>query len=156
MAEDIGIGGAARDVIQNHVLPLLALTATSLARLAGLTHQVSFGCLRSLVEGDGEEPGEPFPGSFLVAVEQACVLVDISDKQDSDNDVVWTPNSMTIAFHFAFYQPPALAISIQGAAVGDTWKITAKTKTGFTIQLLSSAGAVITAARTFDWQAQGY
>ena len=55
MAEDIGIGGqasyydgigAARDVIQNHVLQLLALTATSLARLAGaqLTRSVSAVC----------------------------------------------------------------------------------------------------------------
>jgi glucose-6-phosphate dehydrogenase-like protein len=64
MAEDIGIGGqasyydgigAARDVIQDHVLRLLALTATSLARLAGGPHsRGQFRLFASPVEGDGE------------------------------------------------------------------------------------------------------
>jgi predicted phage tail protein len=96
------------------------------------------------------------PENENVAVEEACISADISNKQDSANDVVWVNPAMTIAFTTKFFQPPALAISIQGANVGDTWRITAKTAASFTIELLTSGGAVITAARTFDWQAQGY
>jgi hypothetical protein len=96
------------------------------------------------------------PENENIAVEEACITADISAKQDSGNDIVWVPNSMDILFTTKFFQPPAIAISIQNATVGDTWKLTNKTKTGFTIQLLTSAGAVITGARTVDWQSQGY
>jgi hypothetical protein len=91
-----------------------------------------------------------------IAVEEACVLADFSAKQDSGNDLVWVNPSMTITFAIKFFYTPAIAISIQSAVTGDYAKITAKSPTGFTIQLLNASNAVITAARTFDWQAQGY
>lgn len=96
------------------------------------------------------------PPGENVAVEQLCILADISAKQDNGADIIWTSPSMNISYNLKFYTVPSLAVAIQQGVPGDTYKITNKTITGFTIQLLNSSGAAITAARTFDWQAQGY
>jgi hypothetical protein len=96
------------------------------------------------------------PAGQNIAVEQACVWIDFTAKQDSGADVVWTPNSQTITFTTQFFDTPAIAIAVQGAVTGDYAQLSAKSNTGFTMVLRNSAGAVIVAARTFDWQAQGY
>jgi hypothetical protein len=95
------------------------------------------------------------PAGENVAVEELCITADLSAKQDEGADVVWVPNKMHITFDVKFYTLPSLSIAIQNGVVGDTFKITNKTREGFDVELLNASG-IITAARTFDWMAQGF
>ena len=96
------------------------------------------------------------PDGQNVAVEELCIIADVSAKMAYDSDVAWTGAKMHITYPFTFVYMPSIAIAVQQGVVGDTFRITAKTRSGFDIELINSAGAVITAARTFDWIAQGY
>ena len=96
------------------------------------------------------------PAGQNVAVEELCIIADVSAKMAYDSDVAWTGAKMHITYPFTFVYMPSIAIAVQQGVVGDTFRITAKTRSGFDIELINSAGAVITAARTFEWIAQGY
>jgi hypothetical protein len=63
-----------------------------------------------------------------------------------------------VTFRVKFYLPPAISIQIQNGVTGDYAKITAKSTTGFTVELRNASNALITGAnsRLIDWQAQGY
>lgn len=96
------------------------------------------------------------PPGQNVAIEELCILADISAKQDSGADVPWLPSKMHIDFDVKFYLVPSISIAIQEGVVGDTFRITNKTREGFDLELFNGAGAIITAARTFDWIAAGF
>jgi hypothetical protein len=96
------------------------------------------------------------PPGQNVAVEQLCILADISAKADHGADIVWIPNKMHIAYSVKFFNVPSISIAIQQGVVGDTFRITNKTRDGFDLELIASTGAIITASRTFDWIAAGY
>jgi predicted phage tail protein len=96
------------------------------------------------------------PEGQNVAIEELCILADVSAKADQEADVVWEPVKMHIDFDVKFKFIPSISVAIQDGVVGDTFRITNKTITGFDLELIGSTGAVITAARTFDWIAQGY
>jgi hypothetical protein len=96
------------------------------------------------------------PAGQVVAVETACIDADVSAKQDSGSDISWTGTAMSFTFDVTFFQTPAIAIAIQEAVTGDYAKFTAKSRTGFTIELRNASNALIAAGtRTLDWQAQG-
>jgi hypothetical protein len=96
------------------------------------------------------------PPGQNVAVEELCILADISAKHDDGADIVWVPNKMHITYNIKFLLVPAITIAIQEGVVNDTFRITAKTREGFDLELVAGSGAIITAARTFDWTAAGY
>ena len=96
------------------------------------------------------------PTGQNVGVEELCIIADVSEKNDHGAGVTWVPNKMSIVYDVKFYDVPAISIAILQGVVGDTFRITNKTRTGFDLELIGSTGAVITAARTFDWIAQGY
>lgn len=96
------------------------------------------------------------PPGQNVAIEELCILADISNKQDQGADIPWVPNFMNIEFNLDFFSIPSISIAIQNGVVGDTFRITNKTRSGFKLELISSTGAIITGARTFDWIASGY
>lgn len=96
------------------------------------------------------------PPGQNIAVEELCIIADVSNKNDSGADIVWVPTKMHIPYVVKFFTVPAISVVVQNAVTGDTIRITNKTKTGFDLELLNSAGAVITGSRTFDWIAQGY
>lgn len=96
------------------------------------------------------------PDGENIAIEELCITADLSKKLDEGADVTWVPSKMHFTFAVKFYLVPAISITIQQAATGDTFKVTNKTREGFDLELLTSAGAAITAARKLDWTAQGY
>lgn len=96
------------------------------------------------------------PFDQQVGIETLAVTADLTAKQDHGSDVDWVDPSMTIPFAVKFYLPPAITIQMQDGVTGDHARITAKDRLGFTVEFRNSSNAVITAARTFDWEAQGY
>lgn len=96
------------------------------------------------------------PAGQNVAIEELCILADISAKSDHGADVIWVPNKMHITYAVKFFNVPSISIAIQQGVVGDTFRISNKTREGFDLELIGSTGAIITAPRTFDWIAQGY
>jgi hypothetical protein len=96
------------------------------------------------------------PYGEQVAVETLAVTADLHAKSDNDNDVAWAGTAQVITFAVKFYLPPSISIQMQDGVSGDYAKITAKSTLGFTLTLYNASNAVISAARTFDWQAQGY
>jgi hypothetical protein len=96
------------------------------------------------------------PSGQNVAVEELCILADVSAKQESGADVAWVPSLMHIAYTVKFFLIPSISIAIQQGVVGDTFRITNKTREGFDLELIAGTGAVITGVRTFDWIAAGY
>lgn len=96
------------------------------------------------------------PPDQNVAIEQLCIIADVTAKQESGADTVWQPSKQRINFLVKFKYVPAVSIAIQNAALGDYFVISNKSNTGFDLELKNSTGAIITAARTFDWIAAGY
>jgi len=91
-----------------------------------------------------------------VGIEELCITADLTAKQDQGSDIAWTQPSQTINFLVKFYLPPSISIQMQNAVTGDYTKITSKSRTGFTYEIRNSSNAIVTAARTIDWQAAGY
>ncbi|WP_086023156.1 host specificity protein J [Sinorhizobium fredii] len=96
------------------------------------------------------------PDGQNVAIEQLCIIADVSAKMEQGADIPWVPIKMRINFTVKFKYVPSISIAIQQGVVGDTFRITNKSTTGFDLELIGSTGAIITAARTFDWIATGY
>ena len=73
---------------------------------------------------------------------------------ESDNDIASTTGTKVITYTNSFYESPALGISAQNMATGDTYTITSKSSAGFSIAFTNSSGSGIN--RTFDYVAQGF
>ena len=82
------------------------------------------------------------------------ITVDMEKRIESDNDIASTTGTKVITYTNSFYESPALGISAQNMATGDTYTITSKSATGFSIAFTNSSGSGIN--RTFDYVAQGY
>jgi len=98
------------------------------------------------------------PDGQNVAIEQLCIIADVSAKMDYGSDIPWPAATtiMHISYAFNFVYEPAISIAVQEGVPGDTFKITNKTQGGFDLQILKSNGTPVGANRTFDWTAQGY
>ena len=82
------------------------------------------------------------------------ITVDMEKRTESDNDVASTTGTKVITYTNAFYESPALGIAAQNMATGDTYTISSKSATGFSIAFTNSSGSGIN--RTFDYVAQGF
>ena len=99
------------------------------------------------------------PDGQNVAIEQLCIIADVTAKIDQGNDYTWVPVKQHVSFHFPFVYIPSISIAVQQGIVGDTFRITNKTQTGFDIELIKADGSIIQVAdgpRSFDWIASGY
>lgn len=96
------------------------------------------------------------PSGQNVAIEQLCIIADVSAKLEEGANIVWVPNKQRINFTVKFVYVPAISIAVQSGVTGDYFVISNKSITGFDLELKNSAGAIITGARTFDWIASGY
>ena len=75
-------------------------------------------------------------------------------RTESDNDVVSGTGTKAVTYTNAFHSSPALGIAAQNMATGDTYTISSKSATGFSIAFTNSSGSGI--SRTFDYVAQGF
>ena len=82
------------------------------------------------------------------------ISVDMEKRMESDEDIASTTGTKAITYTNSFYASPAVGISAQNMATGDTYTISSKSATGFSIAFTKSSGSGIN--RTFDYVAQGY
>ena len=82
------------------------------------------------------------------------ISVDMEKRIESGEDIASTTGTKAITYTNSFYASPAVGISAQNMATGDTYTISSKSATGFSIAFTNSSGSGIN--RTFDYVAQGY
>ena len=82
------------------------------------------------------------------------ITVDMEKRIESGEDIASTTGTKAITYTNSFYASPAVGISAQNMATGDTYTISSKSATGFSIAFTNSSGSGIN--RTFDYVAQGY
>ncbi len=82
------------------------------------------------------------------------ISVDMEKRIDSAGDIVSGTGTKAVTFANGFYATPAIGIAAQNMATGDTFTISSKSATGFSIAFTNSSGSGIN--RTFDYLAQGY
>ncbi len=82
------------------------------------------------------------------------ISVDMEKRTESGEDIASTTGTKAITYTNAFYASPAVGISAQNMATGDTYTISSKSATGFSIAFTNSSGSGIN--RTFDYVVQGY
>lgn len=93
-----------------------------------------------------------------VAIENLCILADISNKVDNLADQPWTgdPDPLHIAFNLKFYEVPSISVLIRDAVAGDHSVVTDKTTEGFDLSLQDNANHTIDDPKIFDVIASGY
>jgi PKD repeat protein len=95
-------------------------------------------------------------GASNIALQDVDVIIDVPDVDDSDNDEVIPVGGKVVNFNRVFNAVPAItAITIQNMTVSLYAKVTAKTKTGFTVQIFRASDNEDVGA-TIDWAAKGY
>ena len=98
---------------------------------------------------------ESFVDDVSPAVVALSVSVDMPDRVESGNDVVFT-GSTTITFPSPFNNVPALGVSVANLSSGQRYAITSKTRLGFTINVLNSDGSPGVNSVSMDYVAKGY
>jgi hypothetical protein len=93
-------------------------------------------------------------GSSVPSMNVLQVLVDVPDVFDTGTDVISVSGTKNVTFHKSFYIAPEIICSMKGGAVFAVPRITNVTRTGFTVELMDSAGAPL--AGTVTWSAHGY
>jgi len=91
---------------------------------------------------------------YLFTIERMNTTIDVPDIFDSGEDVAIDSAGANITFNKTFTIVPAMAIGIQGGEEGDTFTISNKTVTGFTVRVFNSDGVPQNA--TIDWVVRGY
>ena len=87
-------------------------------------------------------------------VKQITIKLNMEERTFAESDVATSSGSKTITYTNPFYAVPAIGISAQNMATGDTYTISSKTVNGFTIAFTNSGGTAVD--RTFDYIAKGY
>ena len=89
-----------------------------------------------------------------LVVKQITIKLNMEERTFAESDVATSSGSKTITYTNPFYAVPAIGISAQNMATGDTYTISSKTVNGFTIAFTNSGGTAVD--RTFDYIAKGY
>ena len=82
------------------------------------------------------------------------VSIDVPDRIIAEGDIQSGPGSKTVTFSPAFNALKSINIAAQDLGSGDTFEITGKSRTGFTITFKDDGGTPVD--RTFDYQAVGF
>ena len=86
-------------------------------------------------------------------ITQLSITASLQERTESGADIASLTNGKNVTYASAFASSPSLNISGQNMATGDTFTITNKTASGFTIEFFNSSGTSIN--RTFDFFAKG-
>ncbi|MDV2503074.1 MAG: phage tail protein [bacterium] len=92
--------------------------------------------------------------STNIEITALSVTVDMPDRSESAENVSVAAGGLVVTFANAFKETPALGFTIENAVSGDHEKVTSKSASGFTIQILDNGESGV--ARTIDWIAKGF
>jgi hypothetical protein len=87
------------------------------------------------------------------ALEQLVIQLELADRVAAGSNAVSATAGDTITFAPAFYSTPAISVTPTNLATGDYAVITARSRTGFTVQFRNAAGTGV--SRSYDWSARG-
>ena len=93
-------------------------------------------------------------GSATPVVTGLSVTLDMEDRIESGNNIVSGTGTKSVTFTLPFVTVPALGFAVQDMASGDTYTLSNKTATGFSVAFVNSGGSGV--SRTFDFIAKGY
>ena len=88
------------------------------------------------------------------AVSELGVILSMGEHVESGDDITSGAGSYAVTFDRPYKVTPAIGIGAQDLQTGDYYRITSKSRTGFTITFYDSADTIV--SRTFDWVAKGY
>jgi hypothetical protein len=92
--------------------------------------------------------------NYNINITKLEVTVDMPDRTERSNDVTISASGTAITFNSAFHATPVVGVSMQDANSGDYFRITSKTRTGFTVNCYDSTDTGI--QRSINWIATGY
>ncbi len=87
------------------------------------------------------------------ALEQLSVQLELPDRVAAAAGLTSASGGDSITFSPAFYDTPAITVTPTNLASGDIAVITARSRSGFTVQFKNSAGTGV--SRSYDWVARG-
>lgn len=97
---------------------------------------------------------QSFDISVNVRVTELGATVDAPDRTEAGSSTSSSSADVTVPFALAFFVPPKVAITLQGAAAGDYVDLVSQNGTGFTYSVRNSGGTRI--VRAIDWLARGF
>lgn len=92
--------------------------------------------------------------NYNISITKLSVTVDMPDRTERSNDVTVSASGSNITFGSAFKDVPVVGLSMQDSDSGDYFRITGKTRTGFTVNCYNSSNTGI--SRSINWIATGY
>lgn len=93
---------------------------------------------------------------FSVQIDKVTVSIDVPDVHVVGKVSISTPNSVNVTFTPAFQaEIRGVSFGLEGAAVGVSYRVTALSLTGLTVELRDSGGS-LTSPGTFHYTLRGY
>lgn len=93
-------------------------------------------------------------GSASPVVTELKVTLDMEDRIESGNNIVSGTGTKSVTFTQPYVTIPSLGFAVQDMASGDTYTLSNKTATGFSVAFTNSGGSGV--SRTFDFIAKGF
>ena len=95
--------------------------------------------------------------NYNINITALSVTVDMPDRSERAFDVTTATGGTTITFGNAFHAVPAVGVTMQDGNTGDYFRITNKSRSGFTVQCFShQQGGSATISRSINWIATSY
>ena len=92
--------------------------------------------------------------NYNISITKLEVTVDMPDRTERAFDVTTSASGTAVTFNYAYKETPVVGITMQDADSGDYFRVTGKSRTGFTVQCYNSSNVGI--ARSINWIATGY
>lgn len=92
--------------------------------------------------------------NYGMSITALSTTVDMADRTERASDVTVTVAGLSLIYAKPFHTAPAIGITMNDMATGDYYVLSAKSRTGFTINCYDSGDLSI--ERTIDWIAAGY
>ena len=110
------------------------------------THQFRYAKFRLRLTNDDYKTSSKVTG--------LSVKLGLENRTASGADISSGTGTKAVTFANAFYAIPSIGVSVQNMASGDTYTISSKSVTGFSIAFVNSSASGVD--RTFDYVAKGY
>ena len=92
--------------------------------------------------------------NYNINITKLEVTVDMPDRTERAFDINTNASGSLINYNYAYKETPVVGITMQDADSGDYFRITGKSRTGFTVQCYNSSNVGI--SRSVNWIATGY
>ena len=92
--------------------------------------------------------------NYNINITALSVTVDMPDRTERAFDVTTATGGSAITFGNAFHATPVIGITMQDSNTGDYFRVTGKSRSGFTVQCFDSTATGV--ARSINWIATSY